>query len=139
MLPSLAYKVNKNHTIGASIAIGVQQFRAYGLGAFEDLGFAGPGATKTSGNGNDWSYGAGIRLGWMGKFFDKRLTLGTNYASRVYMTEFDKKRDIELDRVAELMEDCVEAPEEILKKTMKDFATLYFKNRKKCKTMGCFI
>ena len=89
MLPSFAYKVNKNHTIGASLAIGIQTFRAYGLGAFSDLGFAGEGATKTSGNGNDWSYGAGIRLGWMGKFFDKRLTLGTNYSSRVYMTEFD--------------------------------------------------
>jgi len=89
MLPSLAYKVNKNHTIGASLAIGIQQFRAYGLGAFEDLGFAGENATGTSGNGNDYSYGAGIRLGWMGKFFDKRLTLGTNYASRVYMTEFE--------------------------------------------------
>ena len=90
MLPSFAYKVNKNHTIGASLAIGIQSFRAYGLGAFEDLGFAGVGATKTSGNGNDWSYGAGVRLGWMGKFMDKRLTLGANYSSRVYMTKFDK-------------------------------------------------
>ena len=94
MLPSFAYKVNKNHTIGASLAIGIQTFRAYGLGAFEDLGFAGVGATKTSGNGNDWSYGAGIRLGWMGKFFDKRLTLGTNYASRVYMTEFEDYEEL---------------------------------------------
>jgi len=90
MLPSVAYKVNKNHTIGASVAIAIQSFRAYGLGAFEDLGFAGKGATGTSGNGNDFSYGAGVRLGWLGKFFDKRLSLGVNYASRVYMTEFDK-------------------------------------------------
>ena len=90
MLPSVAYKVNKNHSIGASLAIGIQSFRAYGLGAFERLGFAGEGATKTSGNGNDFSYGAGIRVGWLGKFFKKRLSLGANYASRVYMTEFDK-------------------------------------------------
>lgn len=90
MLPSFAYKLNKNHTIGASLAIAVQSFRAYGLGAFEDLGFAGVGATGTSGNGNDFSYGAGIRFGWLGKFFDKRLSLGANYASRVFMTKFDK-------------------------------------------------
>jgi len=90
MLPSVAYKVNKNHAFGASLAIGIQSFRAYGLGAFEDLGFAGKDATGTSGNGNDFSYGAGVRFGWLGKFFDKRLSLGANYASRVYMTEFDK-------------------------------------------------
>ncbi len=90
MLPGVAYRLNKHHTVGASLALGVQSFRAYGLGAFSDLGFAGPGATKTSGNGNDWSYGAGIRVGWMGKFLKNRLTLGANYASRVYMTRFRK-------------------------------------------------
>jgi long-chain fatty acid transport protein len=90
MLPSVAYKVNKDHTIGASLAIGVQTFRAYGLGAFEDLGFAGTDATGTSGNGNDWSYGMGMRVGWLGKFMDKRLSLGANYSSRVYMTKFEK-------------------------------------------------
>jgi len=94
MLPSIAYKITRNHTIGASLAIGISTFRAYGLGAFEDLGFAGVGATKTSGNGNDWSYGAGVRLGWMGKFMDKRLTLGANYSSRVYMTKFDKYSEL---------------------------------------------
>jgi long-chain fatty acid transport protein len=90
MLPSVAYKVNNNHTVGMSVAIAVQSFRAYGLGAFSDLGFAGPNATGTSGNGNDFSYGAGVRFGWLGKFFDKRLSLGANYSSRVFMTEFDK-------------------------------------------------
>lgn len=94
MLPSVAYVVNKNHSVGASLAIGVQTFRAYGLGAFEDLGFAGIGADGTSGNGNDWSYGAGVRLGWLGKFMDKRLSIGTNYSSRVYMTKFDKYDDL---------------------------------------------
>jgi long-chain fatty acid transport protein len=88
MLPSIAYKVTKNHTLGAGLTIAVQQFRAYGLGAFQDLGFAGS-KESVSGEGNDYSYGAGVRLGWMGKFFDKRLTLGTNYASRTYMTEFE--------------------------------------------------
>jgi len=90
MLPSVAYQLNRNHTVGASLAIGIQTFRAYGLGAFEDLGFAGKDATGTSGNGNDWSYGMGIRVGWLGKFMNKRLTLGANYASRVFMTKFEK-------------------------------------------------
>jgi long-chain fatty acid transport protein len=93
MLPSVAYKVNKDHTIGASLAIGVQTFRAYGLGAFQSLGFGGTG-TGTSGNGNDWSYGMGVRFGWLGKFLDKRLSLGANYSSRVYMTKFDKYNEL---------------------------------------------
>jgi len=90
MLPSIAYQVSKTQSLGAALAIGIQTFRAYGLGAFEDLGFAGAGATGTSGNGNDWSYGIGMRVGWLGKFMDKRLTLGVNYASRVFMTRFEK-------------------------------------------------
>ncbi len=97
MLPSVAYKINKNHSIGASLALAVQSFRAYGLGAFQDLGFA-RSKEDVSGNGNDWSYGAGIRLGWSGKFFKQRLTLGSNYASRVYMTKFDKYRNLFAER-----------------------------------------
>lgn len=90
MIPSVAYKVNKNHTLGASLVIGIQTFRAYGLAAFSDLGFAGATTTGTSGNGNDWSYGMGVRFGWLGKFMKKKLSVGVNYASRVYMTEFDE-------------------------------------------------
>lgn len=93
MLPSVAYKVNKNHTVGASVALAVQMFRAYGLGAFEDLGFANT-RSNVSGEGNDWSYGAGVRFGWAGKFFKQRVTLGANYASRVYMTRFDKYKNL---------------------------------------------
>jgi len=93
MLPSAAYKINKQHSVGASLAIGVQQFRAYGLGAFESLGFAGSNS-NVSGEGNDWAYGAGIRLGWLGKFFNQRLSLGVNYASRVYMTRFNKYKNL---------------------------------------------
>jgi len=97
MLPSISYKINKNHSIGASLALGLQMFRAYGLGAFQDLGFAGT-KQNVSGRGNDWSYGAGIRLGWAGKFFKQRLTLGTNYASRVYMTKFKRYENLFAER-----------------------------------------
>lgn len=97
MLPSVAYQINKQHTIGASLAIGVQMFRAYGLQAF---GAPGAPLNYTSdrehltNNGNDWSYGAGFRLGWLGKFFQNKLSLGANYASRVYMTKFEKYKGL---------------------------------------------
>jgi long-chain fatty acid transport protein len=93
MLPSVAYNVTKTQTLGASLAIAAQSFRAYGLGAFQDLGFAGSDK-NVSGEGNDFSYGAGVRFGWMGKFLNERLTLGANYSSRVYMTRFDKYKNL---------------------------------------------
>lgn len=94
MLPSVAYKLNKQHTLGGSLAIAVQTFRAFGLGAFEDLGFAAS-TNNVSGEGNDWSYGAGIRLGGLHKLDKKGIfTVGWNWASRVYMTKFDKYRNL---------------------------------------------
>lgn len=96
MLPSVAYKVTKTQTVGASLAIAVQTFRAYGLQAFSDpqLGFAAVGAQNLTNKGNAWSYGGGIRLGWLGKFFDQKLRLGANWSSRVYMSKFYKYRDL---------------------------------------------
>lgn len=95
VLPSVAYKVHKNHSIGASITLAAQQFRAYGLQAFgsDGLGYTG-GEGDLTNRGNDYSYGAGIRVGWLGKFFNERLSIGANYASRTYMTKFDKYRNL---------------------------------------------
>ncbi len=94
MLPSVSYKINRNQAVGMSLAIGVQTFRAFGLQAFDFLGFSAGGTGNLTNRGNDWAYGAGVRFGWMGRFFDERLSLGANYASRVYMTKFDKYRNL---------------------------------------------
>jgi len=93
MLPSVAYKLSKNHYVGASLAIGIQMFRAYGLQAFDTLGFAATSGNLTN-QGNDWAYGSGIRLGYLGNFFNRRLKFGLNYASRVYMTRFTKYKNL---------------------------------------------
>lgn len=93
MLPSVAYKINKQHALGASLAIGVQTFRAFGLQAFDTLGFSATNGDLTN-RGNDWSYGAGFRVGGLHKFYNQRLNFGWNYASRVYMTRFDKYRNL---------------------------------------------
>ena len=90
MNPTIAYKVNKQNSVGASIVFGVQTFRAFGLDYFENFTATGLGSTGLTNKGNDWAYGAGVRLGWMGQFMKKRLSLGAAYSSRVYMTEFDE-------------------------------------------------
>lgn len=94
MLPSIAYKVDKVHTIGASLAIAVQSFRAYGLQSFGQDGLGYTDGEKFTNEGNDFSYGAGVRFGWLGKFYKNRLSLGANYASKVYMSKFDKYEDL---------------------------------------------
>ena len=89
IIPSIAYKVNKNHTFGASLVIAAQYFRAEGLEAFEDLGFtASPG--NLTGQGWSSSFGGGYRLGWLGTFVDEKLKVGANYSSRVWMDPFDR-------------------------------------------------
>lgn len=88
-----AYKVNEQHSFGASLVLAETRFRAYGFDTFK----AFPINTDTShltGNGFDYSYGAGVKLGWLGEFMDGKLTLGATYASRTYMTNFDKYKGL---------------------------------------------
>jgi long-chain fatty acid transport protein len=93
MLPSLSYRINKNHYVGASLALGLQLFKASGLEAFgapaSPLQYSNDPNALT-GNGVSTSYGMGVRVGWAGRFLKKKLTLGANYASKVYMTRFEK-------------------------------------------------
>ncbi len=44
-------------------------------------------------NNSDWSYGAGVRVGWIGDI-TPTLTLGASAASKIYMTEFDDYREL---------------------------------------------
>lgn len=94
---TIGYKVNENHALGASLVLAETRFRAYGLEAFPafDAGFtitADP--ASMTGKGFDYSYGAGLRLGWLGEFMDDKVTLGLTYASRSWMTKFDKYRGL---------------------------------------------
>jgi len=89
--PTLSYKVTPNHIIGVSALLGVQYFKAKGLGDFQS--FANAGATDLTNNGYDFAYGAGVRIGWLGKVHEK-VTLGVSGSSPVYMTEFHKYSDL---------------------------------------------
>ncbi|MDH5765693.1 MAG: outer membrane protein transport protein [Gammaproteobacteria bacterium] len=85
---SIAYKLDDTNTVGASFVIGAQIFEAWGLKAFQELNMAAT-RSNVSDMGTDTSYGAGIRLGWTGRYLENDLTVGVNYSSRVYMTEFE--------------------------------------------------
>jgi len=93
MLPSIAFKIDDQNTVGATLVLSASIFKASGLGAFEELGF---GATSgfLSDMGTDTSYGGGLRLGWKGKYAEDKLHIGVNYSSRTYMTEFEDYKNL---------------------------------------------
>ena len=98
ILPSIAYKVDDTHTVGASIVIAGQYFRAEGLEDFGAAGFTTGGGASTeagarkglTGVGFSHSFGYGYRLGWLGKFLDDDLKLGFNYSAKVHMNKFSR-------------------------------------------------
>jgi long-chain fatty acid transport protein len=100
--PTIAYKINETHSVGASLLVGYQQFKAYGLQGFCGLKgdgtcnpVTGVGVGSAAANegltnqGYDDAWGVGVRIGWQGNISDK-LTLGAAYSSKIYMDEFSK-------------------------------------------------
>ena len=75
--PTVAYKVNDQFSVGASVNFVVAAFKSEGL---EALGQAS--------NGRDLSYGASLHLGAMFKPSDS-VTLGVTYQSKANMSKFD--------------------------------------------------
>jgi long-chain fatty acid transport protein len=85
IVPSMSYKLNNNHSIGVGLNLVAQGFKARGLSNFTAFSMDPDNLTN---NDTDWSYGAGLRIGWMGKV-SNIITLGATYQSRTWMTEFD--------------------------------------------------
>ncbi len=89
--PTVAYKVNDQHSWGVSPLLVVQQFSATGLQAFTSTA---PGQQMSmspslvSGNGKDRSTGMGVRLGYLGQLSDT-LKFGATYSPKIKMGKFD--------------------------------------------------
>lgn len=90
--PTVAWKFAPRHSVGASLLIGYQRFKAWGLQAFDNApGF--PPFTQAPGSvtnrGADSAMGAGIRLGYFGRLTDS-VSVGVAYAPKMKMGDFDK-------------------------------------------------
>lgn len=90
---TLAFKVTEQHSLGVSLNLAAQRFRAYGLGQFAAFGISTDSSHLTN-TGFDYSYGAGVRLGWLGKFMDDRVSVGATWASKTYMSKFDSYKGL---------------------------------------------
>ena len=101
--PTITYELNKNHTFGASLLVGYQQFKAHGLQGFcglkgdglcdgtntdPDIGTAAANKGLTN-QGYDSAWGTGLRVGWQGKL-SENVSVGAAYSTKIYMAEFDK-------------------------------------------------
>jgi long-chain fatty acid transport protein len=91
-----AYKVNETNTVGASIVPARQRFLAQGIKA--QFGPWSVDKEHMSDNGHDFANGLGARIGWMGYYFDRRVTLGATYATKVYMQKFEQYRGLFAER-----------------------------------------
>jgi long-chain fatty acid transport protein len=80
-----ARKLNEQHTVGIMPIVAVQRFKAEGLEPFRNFSIH---PSKVTNNGYDYSWGYGVRVGWLGQV-NERLALGASAQSRLYMTEFD--------------------------------------------------
>lgn len=88
---NIAYKMNKNHSVGAALVIGIARFEAYGLDLFSSFTPSNTTDYMTD-QGKDWSIGAGFRIGWLGDFGD--LNVGVNYSSKIWMDQFDSYKEL---------------------------------------------
>ena len=84
--PTVAYKINSQHAVGAALLLGYQQFKITGAQAFAGLSGA---PANVSNNGYDYSRGIGIRLGYQAHLSDA-LSIGAAYAPKMNMSRFKK-------------------------------------------------
>ncbi len=91
--PTYSKKLSGNSSFGISPILAVQAFSARGLSPFS--GYSVDNANLTN-RGYDWSYGAGVRIGWQGEV-SPGLTLGASATTKIYMSKFKKYKGLFAD------------------------------------------
>ena len=84
--PAIAYSITPDQSLGVALNVAWQRFSAKGIGLFS--GFSSS-PEAVSDRGNDDSSGAGVRVGWLGRF-GPYVTLGATWQSKTYMGRFNK-------------------------------------------------
>ncbi len=87
---SYSHKLNDRHSVGIMPVVAVQRFKAEGLEPFKGMSVS---PDKVTNNGYGYSWGGGLRIGWLGQVSDK-LTLAASLQSRLYMSRFDEYKGL---------------------------------------------
>lgn len=93
MNPTLAQRLDKTHTIGGNLIIGVQRFKAWGFQEFTTFS-KDAAANDMTDRGSEFTYGFGLRLGWLAAYKDIGLNLGAAYTTKTYMKPFDNYKEL---------------------------------------------
>jgi long-chain fatty acid transport protein len=81
---SYSKKINEHHSYGIAPMFAIQSFEAKGLQPFTDFSTHPDSVTD---NGKDYSYGAGLKLGWLWRVNDQ-FNLAASYQSEMAMSDF---------------------------------------------------
>lgn len=90
---SYSRKINEQHSFGVTPILAAQSFEATGLQPFIPFSIHPDSVTD---NGKDYSYGAGIKLGWLWRTND-RLNLAASFQSEMIMTDFSDYKGLLAD------------------------------------------
>lgn len=88
--PTYAVKVAPDHSLGVSLNLVYQRFKADGLHNFVPMSAAGANLTNV---GYDSSTGWGLKFGWTGKV-SPDVMVGATYQTKTKMGKFDKYRGL---------------------------------------------
>jgi len=85
--PYVSWQFTKGHSIGIAPTLAYQRFEANGLQAFDNPALSTkPGSVTNNGYSDSW--GAGVRIGYMGEF-SKQFSVGAVSVTKNSMGEFD--------------------------------------------------
>ncbi len=84
--PTYAIEFLNGQALGVTVIAAFQRFQAEGLQAFAP--FSSDPAHLTN-NGYDTSWGWGVRVGYLGRFFSDVLAIGASYQTKMWMQKFN--------------------------------------------------
>ena len=90
--PYLAWQPVAGQSVGIAPLLGYQRFKASGMQAFDNPAFSTHPGNVTN-NGYDDSWGAGVRIGYMGQFTES-FAVGASWSSKIAMGSLDKYRGL---------------------------------------------
>jgi len=90
--PTLSYKLGKHNAIGVAANIAYQRFSAEGLQNFASANSSlYPADVTNTGHAN--SYGAGVRVGWLGEL-NRYLSVGATYQTKTHASAFSRYKGL---------------------------------------------
>lgn len=86
--PTIAYKAGAHNSFGLAVNIAYQRFSAEGIQNFASPGYSAH-PTQVTNTGHANSYGAGVRVGWLGEL-NQFVNLGATYQTKTYVSKFTR-------------------------------------------------